>query len=249
MTTSAHDTPSRPRGASPRRGAATAALVTFWAALLLALGVPWAGPILLAALAGAAIVVARSLWHGVASPAPDRLTAAPAQALGVLRRLGRLAGTAFERTRRRVRRPPLVLAPAGTTDRAAEAWRFCRTGAALRQEGRPAEAVECCETAVWLFRDLDEPRGLARALNALGLAFVRQGRPEAAIAAYEEAAEILGALGEPHAQGQVLANLGAAHRSRGRQEEARASWQHALTRLEPGSAEHARTGRELRAAG
>jgi tetratricopeptide (TPR) repeat protein len=248
MTASEHDTPSLPRGVSPRRAAATAALVTFWAALLLALGVPWAGPILLAALAGAAIVAARSLWHGVAIPIPDRLTVATAQ-LRVPRSLGRLAGAAFERTRRRVRRPPIVLAPAGTTDRAAEAWRFCRTGAALRQEGRPAEAVECCETAVWLFRDLDEPRGLARALNALGLALVRQGRPEAAIAAYEEAAEILGAVGEPHAQGQVLANLGAAHRSRGRQEEARASWQHALMRLEPGSAEHARTGRELRAAG
>jgi tetratricopeptide (TPR) repeat protein len=249
MTSSAHDTRSRPRRESSRRAVVTAALATFWATLLLALGVPGAGPILLGILAAAAILAGRSLPRSVTGSIRDAIARAAASALAAVRRLARHGRAAVERARGRVRRAPLVLAPAGTRDRAGEAWRFCRMGAALRQQGRSGEAVECCETAVWLFRDLDEPRGLARALNALGLALVKQGRAEAALAAYAEAAEILGSLGELHAQGQALANLGAALRSQGRQEEARASWQDALTRLEPGSAEHARTGRELRVAG
>lgn len=245
MTSSAHDTPSRPRDTSRRRAIAAAALVTFWATLLLALGVPGSGPILLGALAGAGILAGRSLQHRVTRSIRDAVSGVAALAVPAVRRLA----ATVERLRRRAGGAPLVLAPAGTRDRASEAWRFSRTGAELRQQGRPDEAVECCKTAVWLFRDLDERPGLARALNGLGLALVRQGRPEAALAPYEEAAELLDTLGEAHAQGQVLANLGAALRSQGRQEEARASWQDALERLEPGSAEHARTGRELRAAG
>jgi len=252
---------------SPRRAAVVALLATFWATLFVALGVPGAEPILLGALAGSALVAARGVRRRVALPAlplprrlPGRLAAGFSSPVARLGRLAGLAGraaavagrharAALARTRGRVRRPLLVLAPPGARDRAAEAWRFCRTGAALRQQGRAAEAVECCETAVWLFRDLDEPRGLALALNGLGLALVRQGRPEAAVGCYEEAAALLGSLDEPHAQGQVLANLGAALRSQGRSAEARASWQNALERLDPGSAEYARTGRELRAAG
>jgi Tetratricopeptide repeat len=248
--TSAQDTLSRPRGESPRRALATVALVIFWATLLLALGVPGAGPIFLGALAGAAIVGGRSVRHRVPHVPFEAVARVAGRARPVARRSLRVAGAAIGRLRGRARRrTPLVLAPAGTRDRAGEAWRFCRQGAALRQQGRAAEAVECCETAVWLFRDLEEERGLARALNVLGLALVRQGRPEAAVAAYEESAEILARLDEPHAQGQVLANLGAALRSQGRQEEARASWTDALTHLEPGSVEHARTDRELRAVG
>ena len=245
MTSSAHDTRSRPRGESSRRAVVTAALATFWATLLLALGIPGAGLILLGILVVAAIMAGRSLPQGVTGSIRSSIV----RAFTAVRSLARHGWAAIERMRGRVRRAPLVLAPAGTRDRTGEAWRFCRMGAALRQQGRSAEAVEACETAVWLFRDLDEPRGLARALNALGLALVKQGRAEAALAAYAEAAEILGSLGELHAQGQALANLGVALRSEGRQEEARASWQDALTRLEPGSAEHARTGRELRVAG
>jgi tetratricopeptide (TPR) repeat protein len=249
MSSTAPDTQTRPRGESPRRAVVTAALATFWATLLLALGVPGAGPILLGILAVGAILAARALPQRVTGSIRSAIVPAVAHALRAARAVARHGRAALERTRGRVRRAPLVLAPAGTRDRAREAWRFCRTGAALRQQGRAAEAVECCETAVWLFRDVDDPRGLARALNALGLALVRQGRLETAVAPYQEAAEILGSVGEPHAQGQVLANLGAALRSQGRQEEARASWEDALARLEPGSAEHARTGRELQVAG
>jgi hypothetical protein len=250
---------------SPRRAAVVALLVTFWATLLVALGVPGAVPILLGALAGSGLVAVRAVRRRVALPALPLPRGLPARVGTLLRavavRTGLLGGVVgragaqaagaaratFARTRGRVRRPALVLAPPGARDRAGEAWRFCRTGAALRQQGRAVEAVECCETAVWLFRDLDEPRGLALALNGLGLALVRQGRPEAAIGGYEEAASLLGSLGERHAQGQVLANLGAALSSQGRSDEARASWENALERLDPGSAEYARTGRELRA--
>lgn len=252
---------------SPRRVAVVALLTTFWATLLVALGVPGAVPILLGALAGCGLVGWRALRRSVAIPAPPLPRRVPPRAAASLRtaaaRVGLLAGLvgraaglaagharlALAKTRRRVRRPTLVLAPPGARDRLGEAWRFSRSGATLRQRGRTAEAVECCETAVWLFRDLDEQRGLALALNGLGLALVREGRPQAAIAGYEEAAELLGSLGDRHAQGQVLANLGAALRSQGRSDEARASWEHALERLDPGSAEYVRTGRELKAAG
>jgi hypothetical protein len=253
-------------GESPRRPLVVAALTTFWATLLLALGVPGSGPIFFGALAGSALVALRRVRVGAAVPVPalprgvpGRLRRAARGTLallrgvlrsvaGVLRRTAGLVRETAARAGRRARRVPLVLAPPGTRDRSGEAWRFCRTGAALRQQGRADEAVECCETAVWLFRDLDDTRGLALALNGLGLALVRQGRPEDALPRYQEATELLGALGERHGQGQVLANLGAALRSQGKRDEALASWQDALERLDPGSAEYARTGRELRAA-
>ena len=147
----------------------------------------------------------------------------------------------------RLRSPQSLDAPSAFGGgRAGEAWRFCRLGAQLRRQGRLAAAVESFETAVWIFRDLDEPHGLALALNGLGLALVRQRRLDAAIARYEEAAEILGRIDDGHAQGQVLANLATALRSQGRTDEAQASLDDALARLEPGSAEHVRI-RELRA--
>ena len=149
------------------------------------------------------------------------------------------------------RRAPEIPAPAAPIPggRAGEAWQFCRLGAQLRQQGRLAAAVESFETAIWIFRDLDDPRGLALALNGLGLALVRQRRLDLAVERYRESAAILDGLGDAHAHGQVLANLGTALRSQGRGDEARASWEDALTRLEPGSAEYGRLQRDLVAAG
>jgi hypothetical protein len=257
----------RAGGNSPRRLVVVAVLTTFWATLLLALGVPGAGPILLAALGGSAMVAVRRLLAG-RSPTVRRVRVQPA-----LRRLATLARglrprvrlpralprvtlpalpvvrmrvpAAVGALRARSVRPPDLPAPFGE-GRAGEAWRFCRLGAQLRRDGRLAAAVESFETAVWIFRDLDEPHGLALALNGLGLALVRQRRLDAAVARYQEAAEILERVDDRHAQGQVLANLGTALRSQGRSDEALASWDDALARLEPGSAEHVRI-RELRA--
>jgi tetratricopeptide (TPR) repeat protein len=252
----------RAGGESPRRVVVVTVLVTFWATLLLALGVPGAGPILLAALGGGAMVAVRRLLAGRRTvprvrvrPALERLQPL-AQRLRLPRglprpklpalpavRLPAAVGTVGLR-RTRLPEPP---APFGG-GRAGEAWRFCRLGAQLRRQGRLAAAVESFETAVWIFRDLDEPHGLALALNGLGLALVRQRRLDAAVARYQEAAEILGRVDDRHAHGQVLANLGTALRSQGRSAEAQASWDDALARLEPGSAEHVRI-RELRAVG
>jgi hypothetical protein len=257
----------RAGGNSPRRLVVVAVLITFWATLLLALGVPGAGPILLAALGGSAMVAVRRLLAG-RSPTVRRVRVEPA-----IRRLATLARrlrprVRLPRARARVKlpalpavrmrvpaavgalrvrsvRPPDLPAPFGE-GRTGEAWRFCRLGAQLRRDGRLAAAVESFETAVWIFRDVEEPHGLALALNGLGLALVRQRRLDAAIARYQEAAEILERVDDRHAQGQVLANLGTALRSQGRSDEALASWDDALARLEPGSAEHVRI-QELRA--
>ena len=282
--------PSTHARTSRRRAVALAGLALFWATLLLALGVPGAGPVLVAALGGIAMVGAHRLLAGrvslpdVRMPALPRVDVRPALAAGARRArsvrlpsvpdnvhvprptlppdLGtRVAATAragvdavrsraavaAERSRR-VRAVEAPAAPAPGRGRADEAWELCRLGAQLRQQGRLAASVESFETAVWIFRDLDDPRGLALALNGLGLALVRQRRLDAAVAHYREASAILGELGDEHAQGQVLANLGTALRTLGRSDEARASWEDALTHLEPGSAEYARI-RELRAVG
>jgi hypothetical protein len=255
----------RAGGESPRRVVVVTVLVTFWATLLLALGVPGAGPILLAALGGAAMVAVRRLLAGRRTvphvrvrPALDRLVplarrlrlprGLPRPKLPALPTLPavRLPAAVGAIRLRRTRLPDPPAPYVG--GRAGEAWRFCRLGAQLRRQGRLAAAVESFETAVWIFRDLDEPHGLALALNGLGLALVRQRRLDAAVARYQEAAEILGRVDDRHAHGQVLANLGTALRSQGRSAEAQASWDDALARLEPGSAEHVRI-RELRAVG
>jgi hypothetical protein len=291
--------PHRSTTARPEspRVVVVATLSVFWATLLLALGVPGAGPILVAALGGSAMVALRRLLGGrvrlpaVRLPKPGRRRVDVRPALARVAEVGRAARlprapklpselgerarstvasvrshrphapklppelgerarstVASLRTRRPRPRPRrATAAPTAGGGRAGEAWELCRLGAQLRQQGGLAAAVESFETAVWIFRDLDEPRGLALALNGLGLALVRQRRLDAGIASYREAVAILDRLGDGHAHGQVLANLGTALRTQGRSEEARASWEDALQRLEPDSAEYARI-RELRAA-
>ena len=263
-------TPTQHAPSSSRRVVAFATLAVFWATLLLALGVPGAGPILVAALGGSAMAVLHRLLGGrirvpeLRRPALPRVPVRPSldRAAAAARRVqlpsppslpdgsadrvrAALAALAAHRPRpRRVRMTEIPVPQAPGRD--GEAWEFCRLGAQLRQQGRLAASVESFETAVWMFRDLDEPRGLALALNGLGLALVRQRRLDDAVARYGEAVEILERLGDRHAHGQVLANLGTAQRTQGLSAEARASWEDALAHLEPGSAEYARI-RELRA--
>jgi tetratricopeptide (TPR) repeat protein len=271
--------PAAPRAESPRRVVAFATLAIFWATLLLALGFPGAGPILVAALGGSAMVVVRRLLAGVRVPelprvpvrsrltqglaAVDRarrgirlpevslpeisLPRPPSLPAGSGER-ARAAAASLRSRRPQPRRRRVPEAPRAAPGRAGEAWEFCRLGAQLRHQGRLAAAVESFETAVWMFRDLDEPRGLALALNGLGLALVRQRKLDEAVVAYREAGDLLERLGDRHAHGQVLANLGTALRTQGRSAEARASWEDALAHLEPGSAEYDRI-RELRAVG
>jgi tetratricopeptide (TPR) repeat protein len=267
--------PVAPRADSPRRVVAFATLAVFWATLLLALGVPGAGPILVAALGGSAMVLVRRLLAGARRPALPTLPALPALPPIPVRPALARSQTAVARLRRvRLPRPPSLPAGSGARARAAvaslgarrpqprprrapevapvapgragEAWEFCRLGAQLRHQGRLAAAVESFETAVWMFRDVDDPRGLALALNGLGLALVRQRKLDEAVGRYREAGELLERLGDRHAHGQVLANLGTALRTQGRSAEARASWEDALAHLEPGTAEYDRI-RELRA--
>jgi hypothetical protein len=252
-------------GSDSRRIVVVTVLTTFWATLLVALGVPGAGPILLAALGGSAMVAVRRFVARRSLTVP-RVRVRPAlrrlaplarrvrPRFGLPRALSRLELPARPALRLpgavgalRLRSPRLLDPPPPFGGgRAGEAWRFCRLGAQLRRQGRLAAAVESFETAVWIFRDLDEPHGLALALNGLGLALARQRRLDSAVARYEEAAEILGRIDDRHAHGQVLANLATALRSQGRDDEAQASLDDALARLEPGSAEHVRI-RELRA--
>jgi tetratricopeptide (TPR) repeat protein len=259
------------RRASPLRGLVLAVMAVFWATLLLALGFPGARMLLVAALVATAAIAARRLLAGrlrlpqvtLRRPQLPRVNVAPAlERTAAVARRARLPrppsidlapvvsrGRAALRSVRPtpVRRTAAAVTPPAENGRAGEAWELCRLGAQLRQQGRLAAAVESFETAVWIFRDLEEPRGLALALNGLGLALVRQRRLDAAVACYREAVAILDGLGDAHAHGQVLANLGTALRTQGRSDEARASWEDALAHLEPGSAEYDRI-RELRAA-
>ena len=257
--------------ARTRRLAAVAALGLFWAAFLLAVGVPPAAILAAAAFAGGAALVAlrgregaRRLVIGfqraVAWLRGDARRRG-AQTLQWLRRTGMRGGRAVSLAGaagvRAVRRAVQALAakierarPVATpkADRRTEAWRLNQVSANFRQQGRTAEAIERADAALALFRTLGDRRGEALTLNSMALALARRGDNEDAIARFGQALDLLGQLGDAHGEGQVMANLGALNRREGHEQEAQACWQNALARLDPGSPERERIAEQLRLA-
>jgi tetratricopeptide (TPR) repeat protein len=217
-----------------RRLAALAAVGLLWGAFLIAIGFPV--PLVMLALGGVILGAAAAL---------ERHTVVP-RLLGVGRtefaRVSRIDWAAklsvAEAQVRRLRRRP------GRRD----AMRLSEHAAALRQEGRPGDAVEPIEEALAIFRRVGDRRGEAVTLNRLGLTQARIGDEAGALDSYETAVGILTELGDSHGAGRVLANLGALQRGQGHQEQARATWIDALERLEPGSPEHDRTAQQLKLA-
>jgi tetratricopeptide (TPR) repeat protein len=257
--------------ARTRRLAAVGALGLFWAAFLLAVGVPLEAILAAAALAGAAALVALRGRQGGrvvalgAARAVDWLrrevrpgVARALRSLGrTSKRGGRIARAAAARgsaagrralrtLRARAQRARSIDIP--ERDLRVEAWRLNQESASLRQADRTAEAVDRAHAALLLFRRLGDRRGEALTLNSMALALARRGESDDAIARFGEALELLGALGDAHGEGQVMANLGALNRRQGHEQEAQACWRDALARLDPGSPERERIAEQLRLA-
>ena len=125
------------------------------------------------------------------------------------------------------------------------AWELNRAAAEHRREGRIDEAIEACERALAIVKDLNDRREEALTLNSLGLALGRRGDPELASACFERSASIFHELESRHLEGQVLANLGTLREQQERPDEAVQCWREALACLDGGSAERDRVAVHL----
>lgn len=104
----------------------------------------------------------------------------------------------------------------------------------LRMRGEVEAALDDCRAAVALREDLDEPAGLARSSNNLGLALQEAARFDEAEPAFQRALELYRSLGDVGAEVLVLNNLAALHSTRG----AHADALEALDRVDTFVGEH-----------
>jgi tetratricopeptide (TPR) repeat protein len=129
----------------------------------------------------------------------------------------------------------------------AQGHKLAHESVVARREGRVDEAIALGREAVEAFREADDRRGEALALNTLALALAQDHRYAEAVDALDGAITLLGELGDRHREGTVLVNLGTLHRQAGGVESARFCWRKALERLDPASPESHETERLLRA--
>jgi CHAT domain-containing protein/tetratricopeptide (TPR) repeat protein len=83
--------------------------------------------------------------------------------------------------------------------------------AAASRLGLIAEGITHSRAALALFRDLDDPYGQAKALNALGAAYLSIGRPEDALTYYQQALAVSNDLEDTSLRLKILYNLGGAY--------------------------------------
>lgn len=129
----------------------------------------------------------------------------------------------------------------------AQGHKLAHESVVARREGRVDDAIVIGREAVDAFRQADDRRGEALALNTLALALAQDHRYGEAVDALDGAITLLGELGDRHREGTVLVNLGTLHRQAGGVESARFCWRKALERLDPASPESHETERLLRA--
>ena len=129
----------------------------------------------------------------------------------------------------------------------AQGHKLAHESVIARREGRVDDAVAIGREAVEAFREANDRRGEALALNTLALALAQDHRYGEAVDALDGAITLLGELGDRHREGTVLVNLGTLHRQAGGVESARFCWRKALERLDPASPESHETERLLRA--
>ncbi len=129
----------------------------------------------------------------------------------------------------------------------AQGHKLAHESVVARREGRVDDAITLGREAVDAFRESDDRRGEALALNTLALALAQDHRYAEAVDALDGAITLLGELGDRHREGTVLVNLGTLHRQAGGVESARFCWRKALERLDPASPESHETERLLRA--
>jgi len=232
--------PSTHARTSHRRAVALAGLAVFWATLLLALGVPGAGPVLVAALGGIAMVGAHRLLAGRVSlpavhvPALPRVDVRPALAAGARRaRAVRLPSVPDNVHVPRPALPPDLGTRVATTARAGiDSVRARAAVAAVRT--RRVRAVETPAPAPGGGR-----AGEAWEFCRLGAQLRQQGRLAASVESFETAAWIFRDLDEPRGLALALNGLGLALARQRRLDDAVRHYREASTILEGLGDEHA----------
>ncbi|MGW0833315.1 tetratricopeptide repeat protein [Streptomyces prunicolor] len=105
-------------------------------------------------------------------------------------------------------------------DRAEESRALHLLGLALREVGRPEQAVRVHERELSLCRTTGDRSGEALGLDGLGMALRHLGKAEESVIAHEEAVRITTKIEGPHARPGLRMNLGNALRQAGRPEAA-----------------------------
>ena len=94
------------------------------------------------------------------------------------------------------------------------------------------QALDCCQQALDLQREIDDHFGQAETYDSLGYAHRHLGHQQEATACYQQAVNLYGELGDRYNEADTLVALGDAHQAFGDSESARIAWQRALTILE-----------------
>jgi len=89
------------------------------------------------------------------------------------------------------------------------------------------EALECCQQALDLLRDLGDRFGQAATLDSLGYIHHRLGHHPRAIDYYQQARRLFSDLGDRYNEAGTLSGLGDTHLAGGDTDAARACWQQA----------------------
>jgi predicted ATPase/DNA-binding SARP family transcriptional activator/class 3 adenylate cyclase/Tfp pilus assembly protein PilF len=110
-------------------------------------------------------------------------------------------------------------------DIAARAKALNGAGILATKKGDDQAARQLCEESLKLFRELNDPHGIAAALGSLGMIASHQGDKETAQALYQESLELQRALGSQEGMAVALVNLGLIAFNRGDYAAARACYE------------------------
>src|SRR5262249_48783930 len=95
-------------------------------------------------------------------------------------------------------------------------------------QGQVQKAIDCCEQALAIARQIGDKHGEGSRLCNLGSVFSRLGRLEEAMGCYEQALALARQIGDKCGEGSTVVNLGLAYARLARLEEAVALLEQAL---------------------
>jgi tetratricopeptide (TPR) repeat protein len=105
-------------------------------------------------------------------------------------------------------------------------------GWCLAHMGRYQQALEYCQQAVALHRQVGHKHSEPAALDSLAYVYSRLGHHADAADCYRQAAELYAKLGYHYREAETLACVGDAHHANGSAGAAREAWAQALTALD-----------------
>jgi hypothetical protein len=133
---------------------------------------------------------------------------------------------AYVETIKRLEKVEKLALDNGYTNLGAEAIRLC--GNAWYDLGKKGKAEKCYEKARSLFEETQNPEGIARCLNNLGVLLAERGDYEDALGLYDRSLKIHQSADDKVGISKCLNNIGEIHRSMGNHEGAEKLYQQSL---------------------